>query len=83
MFPSHLLFIPIEIIRIIEELEGRACLVHTDMKPTLVVLCCSVAQSCLTLQLHGLQHTRLPCPLPSPGACSLLELLSTRCLLSA
>ena len=22
------------------------------------------------LQLHGLQHTRLPCPSPSPGACS-------------
>ena len=27
----------------------------------------SVAQSCLT---HGLQHTRLPCPSPTPGACS-------------
>ena len=24
--------------------------------------CCSVAQSCLTLKHHGLQHTRLPCP---------------------
>ena len=23
----------------------------------------------LSLQPHGLQHTRLPCPLPSPGAC--------------
>ena len=23
-----------------------------------------------SLQLHGLQHTRLPCPLPSPRACS-------------
>ena len=23
-----------------------------------------------TLQLHGLQHARLPCPSPSPGACS-------------
>ena len=23
-----------------------------------------------SLQLHGLQHTRLPCPSPSPGACS-------------
>ena len=28
-----------------------------------------VAWSCLTLQLHGLQHTRLPCPSPSPGVC--------------
>ena len=27
----------------------------------------SVAQSCLTLHLHGLQHTRLPCPSPTPA----------------
>ena len=32
--------------------------------------CCSVAKSCLTLQPHKLQHARLPCPSPSPGACS-------------
>ena len=32
--------------------------------------CCSVAMSGLTLRPHGLQHTRLPCPSPSPGACS-------------
>ena len=31
--------------------------------------CCSVAQSCPTLQLHGLQHTRLPCLSPSPKVC--------------
>ena len=30
----------------------------------------SVAQSCLTLWLHGLQHARFPCPSPTPGACS-------------
>ena len=30
----------------------------------------SVAQLCLTLWLHGLQHTRLPCPSLAPGACS-------------
>ena len=30
----------------------------------------SVVQSCLTLQPHGLQHARLPCPSPTPGACS-------------
>ena len=29
----------------------------------------SVAQSD-SLGPHGLQHTRLPCPLPTPGACS-------------
>ena len=27
-----------------------------------VCLCCSVAKSCPTLQLHGLQHVRPPCP---------------------
>ena len=26
--------------------------------------------SCLTLRPHGLQHARIPCPSPSPGACS-------------
>ena len=36
-------------------------------KPTSVS---SVALSCPTLQLQGLQHTRLPCPSPTPKACS-------------
>ena len=31
---------------------------------------CSVTQSCNSLWPHGLQHTRLSCPTPSPGACS-------------
>ena len=30
----------------------------------------SVPHSCLTLRLHGLQHTRPPCPSPTPRACS-------------
>ena len=30
----------------------------------------SVAQSCLTLWPYGLQHTRLPCPSPTPGVYS-------------
>ena len=30
----------------------------------------SVAQSCPTLWHHGLQHARLPCPSPTPRACS-------------
>jgi len=30
----------------------------------------SVTQSCLTLQPHRLQHARLPCPPPTPRACS-------------
>ena len=33
-------------------------------------LCCSVAQLCPTVPPHGLQHTQLPRPSPSPGACS-------------
>ena len=32
--------------------------------------CCSVAQLCLTLGPHELQHTRIPCSSPSPGVCS-------------
>ena len=37
----------------------------------LFLCCCSVvAQSCLTPRPHGLQHTRLPCPSPSPRVCS-------------
>ena len=36
----------------------------------------SVAQSCLTLWPHGLQHTRLPCPSPAP------RLYSNSCPLS-
>ena len=31
---------------------------------------CSVTKSCLTLQPHGLQHARHPCPSTSPRACS-------------
>ena len=31
--------------------------------------CCSVAQLCLTLRAHGLQH-RLPCPSQCPRVCS-------------
>ena len=34
----------------------------------LLNISCSVVSN--SLQPHGLQHTRLPCPLPSPGACS-------------
>ena len=30
----------------------------------------SVTQSCHLLVTYGLQHARLPCPSPSPGACS-------------
>ena len=42
--------------------------------------CCSVTQPCLTLwDSHGLWQARLPCPSPSPGACSNSCLLSQWC----
>ena len=34
---------------------------------------------CDSLQPHGLQHARLPCPSPSPGACSNSCPLSQSC----
>jgi len=39
----------------------------------------SVAQLCLTLQPHGLQHTSLPCSSPTSGACSNLCPLNQWC----
>ena len=30
---------------------------------------------------HGLQHTRLPCPLPTPGACSKMRVFSNESVL--
>ena len=40
-------------------------LLHT----LLACCCCSVTRSCWTLQPHGLQCTRPPCPSPSPKVC--------------
>ena len=44
-----------------------------DLKPKgseSIMLCCSAAKLCLTLQPHRLQHARLPCSSPSPRVCS-------------
>ena len=41
--------------------------------------CCSVSESCLTLQSRGLQHVRLSCLSPSPGVCSDASPLSQWC----
>ena len=45
-------------------LHWQASFYHcaTWKAPVVLGCCCSVIQSCLTLQPHGLQHTRLPCP---------------------
>ena len=43
----------------------------------MLLFSCSVVSD--SLQLHGLQHARLPCPSPSPRACSNLCPLSQWC----
>ena len=45
----------------------------------MIVVHCSVAKLCLTLQPHGLQQARLPCPSLSPGICSKSYPLSWWC----
>ena len=44
--------------------------------------CYSVTKSCVTLQLHGLQHARLQCPSRSPRVCSNSCPLSRWCYLT-
>ena len=46
---------------------------------SLIICCCLVTQLCPTLWPHGLQHTRLPCPLLSSGLCSNSHPLSLWC----
>ena len=45
---------------------------HSPSQPKIKTArsCFSVTQSFLTLWLHELQHSRLPCPSLSPGVCS-------------
>ena len=45
----------------INSVKGQPVLVGMN-----VICCCSVNKWCLILQLHELQHARLPCPSPSP-----------------
>ena len=47
-----------------------SCLFQCFYSEQVLVQFSSVAQSCPTLRSHGLQHARLPCPSPTPGACS-------------
>ena len=42
---------------------------HPSVKEFTLLQFRSVTQSCLTLRPHGLQHTRFPCPSPTPRAC--------------
>ena len=50
---------------------------HKTLYNISVQFTCSVMSD--SLQSHGLQHTRLPCPSPSPGACSNSRTLSRWC----
>ena len=50
---------PMLLVNLIRWTKFRPCSVHFS----------SVTQSCQTLRPHGLQHTRLPCPSVTPGAC--------------
>ena len=56
------------------------------IKEMIYYWCCSITQLLFnnsnSLWPHGLQHTRLPCPSPSPGACSNSCPLSQWCYLS-
>ena len=47
--------------------------------PGIYCCCCSVVSHVQLFASCGLQHTRLPCPSPSPGACSNLCPLSQWC----
>ena len=51
-------------------LSSSLCPAMTSTERSSSVQFTSVAQSCLTLRPHGLQHARLPCPSPTPGAYS-------------
>ena len=44
------------------------CVLWLELRPTSVQFSCSVVSD--SLRPQGLQHTRLPCPLPTPRACS-------------
>ena len=48
----------------LEEVRNKATLEPPDQ--SLPTCCCSVTQSCPTLQPHGPQHARLPCSSASP-----------------
>ena len=50
--------------------RGSGFLKTEKHSPPVSWCCCLVSKSCLTLQPHGLQHARLPCPSLSPRVCS-------------
>ena len=66
-----------------EDPEGLSSVCFSSSPPAMKVSLCDMFGCCSfskvvsdSLQPHGLQHTRLPCHLPSPGVCSNLCPLS-------
>ena len=73
----------------LQKLSCKQVLESTWNKPELWSVQFSRSVGSNSLRPHGLQHTRLPCPSPTPGACSnscplsqsLLKLMSTESLM--
>ena len=67
----------------LEEVDcpGHVVIRNYDLDLSSPISCCCSSRSVMSDSLwpQGLQHTRLPCPSPSPGACSNLCLLSRCC----
>ena len=74
--PSCILTTNLNKITVVFNFSTMQSSIHTRSNVSLAVYTlfrclCSVTQLCSTLcDPHGLQHTRLPGPSPSPGACS-------------
>ena len=63
--------------------SSNSCSQFGQLRGLIPYCCCWVPKSCLTLcDPHELQHTRLLCPLLSPGVCSDSCALSWWCYLS-
>ena len=56
--------------------QGRVSAVLGPIFPTVVLFCHLVTSS--SWQPHGLRHTRLPCPSPSPGVILLINPLENQ-----
>ena len=74
--PSCILTTNLNKITVVFNFSTMQSSIHTRSNVSLAVYTlfrclCSVTQLCSTLcDPHGLQHTRLPCPSPTPGDCS-------------
>ena len=74
---AYSLFWSVEVIVLEIELKGR--MKKDKLRSIQKSNCCLATKSCPTLQTHGLQHARLPCPSLSPRVCSNSCLLSWGC----